>query len=430
MESFLLHGQYTLLDKYTITANARADASSKVGRNNRWGYFPSVSGAWVISKERWMQRLSFISNAKLRIGYGLSGNLGGIDSYNSMQMVQPNGVVPMGGTTVTTLGIIRNANPDLKWEVKRTFNIGLDLSLWQRRIALTIDYYRSRTTDMLYVYDVPVPIFTYDKLLANLGDMKNSGLEIGFGITPLRTKDAELTINMNWTFERNRLVSLNGYYDGQYLTAPDMKGISALWGAGFHGASDVVMQIVGQPLGVFYLPHCNGLTTNADGSKSYDVTSEKYICGQATPKAMMGSNIAFRYRQWDITMQLNGAFGHKIYNGTALTYMNMLSLPNYNVMQGAPEVNIQDQTISDYYLERGDYVNIDYLTLGWTVPLRSRYIQGLRLSASVNNLATITGYSGLTPMINSSVVNSTLGIDDKNTLPPYRSYTFALSIQF
>jgi hypothetical protein len=127
---------------------------------------------------------------------------------------------------------------------------------------------------------------------------------------------------------------------------------------------------------------------------------------------------------------LNGAFGHKIYNGTALTYMNMLSLPNYNVMQGAPEVNIQDQTISDYYLERGDYVNIDYLTLGWTVPLRSRYIQGLRLSASVNNLATITGYSGLTPMINSSVVNSTLGIDDKNTLPPYRSYTFALSIQF
>jgi hypothetical protein len=235
---------------------------------------------------------------------------------------------------------------------------------------------------------------------------------------------------MNWTFERNRLVSLNGYYDGQYLTAPDMKGISALWGAGFHGASDVVMQIVGEPLGVFYLPHCNGLTTNADGSKSYDVTSEKYICGQATPKAMMGSNIAFRYRQWDITMQLNGAFGHKIYNGTALTYMNMLSLPNYNVMQGAPEVNIQDQTISDYYLERGDYVNIDYLTLGWTVPLRSRYIQGLRLSASVNNLATITGYSGLTPMINSSVVNSTLGIDDKNTLPPYRSYTFALSIQF
>lgn len=419
MESFLLHAQYTLLNKYTLTLNARADASSKFGKNHRWGFFPSIGGAWVIS-----------DNAKLRIGYGLSGNLGGIDSYNSMQLIQPNGLVPMNGTHVTTIGIIRNANPDLKWEVKRTFNFGLNLSMWQKRIALTLDYYLSKTVDMLYVYDVPVPPFTYDKFLANMGSMKNSGLEIGFGITPLRTNDIELTVNMNWSFERNKLISLDGMYNGQQLTAPSMKGISALWGAGFHGASDVVMQIVGQPLGVFYLPHCNGLKTDADGSQYYDVTSEKYICGQATPKAMMGSNVALRYQRFDVTMQMNGAFGHKIYNGSKLTYMNMLSLPNYNVMQGAPEKNIQDQTISDYYLERGDYINIDYVTLGWNVPVRSKYIQSLRVSASVNNLATITSYSGLTPMINSSVISSTLGIDDKNVIPPYRSYTIGLSIQF
>jgi len=430
MESFLLHAQYSLLDRYTITANARADASSKFGKNNRQGFFPSVSGAWVISKEEWMKRLPFINNAKLRVGYGLSGNLGGIGPYNSMQLIQPNGVVPVNGALVTTLGIIRNANPDLKWEVKRTFNVGLDLLLWDSRIALTIDHYHSKTTDMLYVYDVPVPPFTYDKLLANMGSMKNSGLEIGFGITPLRTKDMDLTINMNWSVERNKLLSLDGDYNGQHLTAPTMTGISSLWGPGFHGASDVVMQIVGQPLGVFYLPHCNGLVKDDDGSLYYDVTDGKSICGQATPKAMMGSNIAFRYRQWDLTIQMNGAFGHKIYNGTKLNYMNMLSLPNYNVMQGAPEMNIQDQTISDYWLERGDYVNIDYLTVGWNVPLRTKYVQGLRLAASVNNLATITGYSGLSPMINSSVINGTLGIDDKNVIPPYRSYTMSLSIQF
>ena len=430
MESFLLHAQYSLLDRYTITANARADASSKFGKNNRQGFFPSVSGAWVISKEEWMKHLRFINNAKLRVGYGLSGNLGGIGPYNSMQLIQPNGVVPVNGALVTTLGIIRNANPDLKWEVKRTFNVGLDLLLWDSRIALTIDHYHSKTTDMLYVYDVPVPPFTYDKLLANMGSMKNSGLEIGFGITPLRTKDMDLTINMNWSFERNKLLSLDGDYNGQHLTAPTMTGISSLWGPGFHGASDVVMQIVGQPLGVFYLPHCNGLVKDDDGSLYYDVTDGKSICGQATPKAMMGSNIAFRYRQWDLTIQMNGAFGHKIYNGTKLNYMNMLSLPNYNVMQGAPEMNIQDQTISDYWLERGDYVNIDYLTVGWNVPLHSKFVKGLRLAASVNNLATITGYSGLTPMINSSVINGTLGIDDKNVIPPYRSYTMSLSIQF
>ena len=429
MQSVMLRAQYTFDDKYTLTINARGDASSKFGKNNRWGFFPSASAAWVFSKEPWMRNLTMITNAKLRAGYGMSGNQG-VDPYNSMQLIQPNGVVPVGGAPVVTLGIMRNANPDLKWEIKRTFNVGLDLALWQSRIVMSIDYYRSKTTDMLYVYDVPVPPFTYDKLLANLGSMRSSGLEIGFGITPLQTKDMELTVNMNWSFERNKLLSLDGDYNGQHLTAPSVKCISELYGAGFHGSSDVVVQMVGEQLGVFYLPHCNALMTDYDGSKYYDITSEKYICGQATPKALMGSNIAFRYKQWDATMQINGAFGHHIYNGTALTCMNMLMLPNYNILKGAEKENIQDQTISDYWLERGDYVNIDYLTLGWNVPIRSKYCQGLRLSVSVNNLATITGYSGLTPMINSSVINGTLGIDDKNVMPVYRSYTLGVSVKF
>ena len=430
MESFLLRAQYTLFDRYTLTANARGDASSKFGKNHRWGFFPSLSGAWVISKEPWMKSIKAINNAKLRIGYGLSGSQAGIDAYNSIQLVQPNGVTPYNSSIATTLGILRNANPDLKWEVKKTFNVGLDVTLWDNRIAMTIDFYKSKTTDMLYLYTVPVPPYPYDKLLANLGSMQNSGLEIGFGITPLRTKDVDLTVNMNWTFERNKLLSLNGYYNGQYLTAPQSSTISSLWGAGFHGPSGIVKQIVGEQIGIFMLPHFKGLITLEDGTKYYDVTDESYNCGQAMPKAMMGSNVAFRYKHFDVTMQFNGAFGHKIYNGTALTYSNLLSMPNYNMMKGAPEKNLVSQIISDYYLENGDYVNIDYVTLGWNVPLRSKYVQGLRVSLSVNNLATITGYSGLTPMINSSLINGTLGIDDKNVLPVYRSYTMGISIKF
>ena len=430
MESFLLRAQYTLFDRYTLTANARGDASSKFGKNHRWGFFPSLSGAWVISKEPWMKSIKAISNAKLRIGYGLSGSQAGIDAYNSIQLVQPNGVTPYNSSIATTLGVLRNANPDLKWEVKKTFNVGLDVTLWDNRIAMTVDFYKSKTTDMLYLYTVPVPPYPYDKLLANLGSMQNSGLEIGFGITPLRTKDMELTVNMNWTFERNKLLSLNGYYNGQYLTAPQSSTISSLWGAGFHGPNGIVKQIVGEQIGIFMLPHFKGLITLEDGTKYYDVTEESYNCGQAMPKAMMGSNVAFRYKHFDVTMQFNGAFGHKIYNGTALTYSNLLSMPNYNMMKGAPEKNLVSQIISDYYLENGDYVNIDYVTLGWNVPLRSKYVQGLRVSLSVNNLATITGYSGMTPMINSSLINGTLGIDDKNVLPVYRSYTMGISIKF
>ena len=306
----------------------------------------------------------------------------------------------------------------------------MNAAFWDQRIAISLDYYYSKVTDMLYLYDVPVPPFTYKQMLANLGSMQNSGFEIGFGITALHNKDMDFNIGMNLSFERNKLLSLDGYYHGVHLTAPKSKGLASLSGAGFHGSSDVVMQIVSQPLGVFFLPHCTGLTTDANGKKHYELSGESRICGQAMPKMRMSTNLAFRYRQWDIATQLNGAFGHHIYNGTSLTYMSMLSLPNYNVMESAPVENIHDQTISDYWLERGDYIHLDYVTLGWNVPVKSKYIRNLRLSASVNNLFTITGYSGLTPLINSSVVNSTLGVDDKNCYPLYRSYSVGMSIQF
>ena len=436
LASFLFSAKYTLMDRYTLSVNARTDGSSKVGRNNHWGFFPSVSASWVVWDQSIMKNnrnwrlLDFVNYLKLRVGYGKSGNLGGIDAYNSLQLVAPNGTVNVGGQTVTVLSILRNANPDLRWEVKRTFNAGLNIGMWNRRITLSLDFYRSKTSNMLYLYDVPVPPFTYDKMLANIGSMHNSGLEIGCGITPLRNRNMELNVGFNMSFERNRLLSLEGFYGDQYLSAPASKGIAGLYGAGFHGGSNVVNQIVGQPIGVFYLPHCTGLTIDEQGVRHYETDGVKHICGQAMPKMRLGSNISFRYRQWDIAIQANGAFGHKIYNGTALSYMNMLSLPNYNVMAGAPEMNIQDQTITDYWLERGDYLNIDYVTVGWNVPVRSKYIQNLRLSASVNNLCTFTGYSGLSPMVNSSVVNSTLGVDDKGTFPVYRTYAVGVSVQF
>ncbi|MBR5687171.1 MAG: SusC/RagA family TonB-linked outer membrane protein [Prevotella sp.] len=434
--------KYTLLDRYTINVTARADGSSMVGENNRWGFFPSVSFEWDVMKEQFMKKASLISQLKFRTGSGLSGNLGGIDSYNSLQLLQPIGVVPVYGTTAVTLGYVQNANPDLKWETRSSFNIGMDLGLWRNRIVMTAEFYYSKTRDMLYLYDVSVPPFAYDKLLANLGSMSNSGFEMGIGITPVETRDMELNINMNMSFQKNKLISLSGYYQGQYMSGGSMSDIGKLNGAGFHGSNNnIVYRDIGQPLGVFYLPHCTGLYEDEDGDYYYgiadlngdgvaDCESDRYIAGQATPKMTLGSNISFRYKNIDVSLQMNGAFGHKIYNGTSLSYMNMGSFPDYNVMKDAPKKRIYDQEVTDYWLERGDYLNFDYLTIGWNVPMKSRFISSLRLSCSVNNLATITGYSGLTPMINSYVVNNTLGIDDKRSYPPYRSYSFGVSIQF
>lgn len=435
---------YSFLNKYKVTATLRADGSSMVGENHRWGYFPSVSAEWDAKAEDFLYDVTWLSQLKLRTGWGASGNLGGISSYNSLQRMTPTGVVSVGGSPTVTLGTASNTNPDLKWETRSTFNIGADMGFWDNRVVLTAEYYYSKTTDMLYEYDVPVPPYTYGKLLANLGSMSNKGFELGVGFTPLRRKDMELNINVNIAWQKNKLISLSGDYNGQQMSAPDITSIGSLNGAGFHGGNNnIVYQIVGQPLGVFYLPHCTGLVKNDDGSYSYAIADldnngevniedggDRYVAGQATPKMTLGSNISFRYKDFDISLQVNGAFGHKIYNGTSLTYMNMTSFPDYNVMADAPAANITDQTATDYWLESGNYLNFDYLTIGWNVPLKSKYISNLRISASVNNLATITSYSGLTPMINSYVVNSTLGIDDKRSYPPYRSYAVGLSIQF
>lgn len=445
LASFMGRFNYTYADRYILTVNARTDASSKFGSNHKWGFFPSVSAAWAVSEEEFMKRIPLVDNLKLRVGYGLAGNQNGIDSYTTLGLVRPNGVVPVGNSAVVTLGEMQNINPDLKWEVKHTFNAGADLGMFGNRLLLSVNYYNSKTTDMLYLYNVSVPPFTYNTLLANIGSMRNSGTEIAIGITPLKTPDMELNINANITFQRNKLLSLSGVYNGENISAPEYKSLASLDGAGFHGGyNHIVYQIVGQPLGVFYLPHSNGLVSDGDGGYTYGIADlngggisledgeDRYVAGQAVPKTLLGSNISFRYKRFDISVQINGAFGHKVYNGTSLTYMNMNIFPDYNVMEEALRRNIKDQTATDYWLEKGDYVNFDYLTIGWNVPLvkAQKYIRSLRLAFTVNNLATISGYSGLSPMINSSTVNSTLGVDDKRGYPLARTYTVGLSINF
>lgn len=435
---------YTLLDRYTVSANARGDGSSMVGDNNTWGFFPSVSFTWDMKKEAFLANIKPLSMLKLRTGLGQAGNLGGISAYTTMNTVRQNGIVPVNSSPTVTLGMVRNNNPDLKWETKKTFNIGADIGLFANRLMLTAEYYYSETSDMLYAYEVPVPPFAFNTLLANIGSMSNRGFEFGLSVQPINKKDMELNINMNLSFQSNKLISLSGDYKGMSMTAANITAIGSLDGAGQNGGdNNVVYQIVGQPLGVFYLPHCKGLVKNENGSYSYDIEDidhngkvdlsdggDRYIAGQATPKVTLGSNISFRYKDFYIALQINGAFGHKIFNGTGLAYTSMACFPDYNVLKNAPQKNITDQRVSDYWLEKGNYLNFEHLTIGYNIPLKSMVIRSLRVSCNISNLGTITGYKGLTPMINSYVVNSTMGIDDKRNYPLYRTYSLGLSVQF
>lgn len=442
--SFMGTLTYTLLDRYTLNLTTRADGSSMVGKDHTWGIFPSISATWDMKKESFLRNNKSISLLNLRTGYGRSGNLGGISSYLTLRQYIPVGLISYNGTPTVTMGTLRNSNPDLRWETRSTFNIGTDLGLFNNRLLLTAEYYYSKTTDMLYEYDVPVPTFAFDKLLANIGSMSNSGFELGIGVVPISKKDMELNVNVNMAWQKNKLLSLNGKHNGRQMTASEITPIGGMNGAGFHGGyNDIIYQIVGQPLGVFYLPHCKGIVDNGHGHNKYDIADlnndnvidlsdhgDRYIAGQATPKMTLGSNISFRYKAFDISLQMNGAFGHKIFNGTTLSFLNMSNFPDYNVLAEAPARNIVDQNVTDYWLEKGDYLNFDYLTIGWNTPVKNKYINSLRVSFSINNLATITSYSGLTPIINSYVVDNTLGIDDKRSYPPYRTYSIGVSIKF
>lgn len=446
LASFMGRANYVFADKYIATVNLRTDGSSKLGGNNKWGFFPSASAAWVINKESFLKDVKQINNLKLRAGYGLTGNQDAIDPYNSLNLYSPFKTSPIDGKIYAGIAGNRNPNPDLKWEIKKMFNIGADLGMFNDRFTMTLEYYASKTDNLLYKYDVPVPPFTFPQMLANIGSMENNGIELSLGLIPIKSKDMELTINSNISYQKNKLTSLAGTYMGQSMNAKQYMNLGGMNGAGFIGGyNQIIYQMVGQPLGVFYLPKSNGLVDNGFGEYSYHVADldgngqveladgkDRYIAGQAIPKFFLGTNVMFRYKDFDIQTQLNGAFGHKIYNGTSLTYMNMSQFPTYNVMNDAPVKNIKDQTVTDYWLEKGDYVHVDYVTLGWNMNFKSlkKYINKMRLTLSVNNLYTFTNYSGLSPMINNTTIGGDLGIDDKRFYPLSRTYSLGLSVNF
>ena len=453
--SYMGRLNYVYNDRYIATVNVRTDGSSKLGANHKWGWFPSASAAWVISNEEFLKHNSVISYLKLRAGYGVTGNQDAIDAYNSLELMKPNGVTVYNGSKTTTYAIYQNANPDLEWETKKTFDVGIDANFFNNRLNVTVDYYRSTTSNMLYTYNVPVPPFTYGSLLANIGEMQNNGFEFSIGGDIVKTKDFTFSANMNAAYNKNKLTKLSGTYKGQELTPAEHIEIAGVYGSsGLSDGQGTTYLIEGYPVGTFFIPKFNSFNENGgyvledlNGDGKIDTSTEggdRYVAGQALPKWTGSLNLAFKYKNWDLTAQFNGAFGHKIYNGTYETYMNMDMINAYNVLDEAPTggngTGIHGIVNSDLWLENGDYVHLEYITLGYNFPKLPKFMQSCRLALSCNNVATITGYSGLTPLINSTSISGmqsvgegtvgNLGVDDKRVYPLQRTFSLQLNVTF
>ncbi len=437
---FFGRASYGFDNRFHLLASIRNEGSSKFGNNNKWGLFPAVSAGWTISNEPFMKNVRGVNNLKLRAGYGETGVIVG-GSYLSQTLLKYEGDFYDNGKWVKGLVAASNPNPDLRWEKSQEVNIGIDFSFLKNRINGSIDLYNKQTKDMLWEYSVPQPPNLYGTTLANVGKMENKGIEILLNGSPVRTNSFEWNTSLTFSHNQNKLLSLsNDLYkiEGDFLNVGD---------AGDPISFSTHRLEVGQPIGNFWGLKSVDITDDgkwiietADGTRKtltpdlYGDDKSKQYLGNGIPSFRAGWTNYIKYKNFDISVQFNGAFGFQILNGQRMFYENPNI--NYNMLTtaqdkiyGKTKLNYS-QTYVSYYIEDGDYVKIDNASIGYNLNTKKiPFIKSMRLFVSGTNLATFTKYKGIDPEI---AVNDlrTPGFDNRDKYPTVRTFTLGVNVNF
>ena len=429
--SFFGRLNWHYMDRYLLTATLRRDGSSRFSSNNRWGTFPSVAFAWTVLNEPWMEPVrEVLSNLKLRLGYGVTGQQE-ISDYLYIPTYSL-GTNPTGQYLGSYLLKPNGYSPDLKWEETTTYNLCLDFGFLNNRITGTIEYYDKRTKDLLNSVSAPAGTNFTNIITANVGKMTNQGIEFNVNAVAIQMKNFSWEIGYNFTWNKSRITKLTAVYN------PNYPGIAA-GNAPFATGTTIQYHQVGHAPGTFYLyeqvyddqghPIQNEVVDrNNDGEITQ---SDQYFTGKSPmPKVFMGLNSQFRYKNWDLGFNLRANFGNYVFNGfaadhTTLAHFNNQGfINNYSVdadKYGWTKMSENYQKTSDLYLENASFLKLDNITVGYTFDkFFTEKISG-RVSASVQNVFTITGYSGLDP--------ETSAIDS-NIWPRPRTFTVGLSLNF
>ncbi|MEO8532504.1 MAG: TonB-dependent receptor [Flavobacterium sp.] len=428
--SYLGRLNYSLLDRYLLTASIRRDGSSVFGANNKWGNFPSASVAWQINKESFMTNQNLFSELKLRVGYGETGNQQGLVPQTSLPLVDSAGTIYFGGSLITNFGISQNANADLKWETKKQTNIGLDFALLDNRLRGSVDVYDSKTDNLLFNYTVPQPPYPYDQIKANVGSISNKGLEVALGYDVIKSEHSTLTLAGNVSFMKNEVLNLSGSINGIPLNTNYVG-----WGA------PNSYLVKGQPIGSFYILEHTGVNGNGvetvkdrDGSGLIDQgarSADRYNAGSALPTYTFAFNPTYRYKNFDASMLWRGSGGNKIYNTLNQRLSMLENTGSSNILESGVEKGIRSSPYgSDIWLEDGSYIRLDNVTAGYTFRFTDKYVDNIRLSLTGNNLLLITDYTGLDPELNVSANNEETFGGDKGIYPRTRSIAFGLTVKF
>jgi len=440
--SFYGRVNYSFDSRYMLQATIRRDGSSVFGKNNRWGTFPSVSAAWNITEEKFMQNQHIFDNLKLRAGYGISGNAMGFDVYSSYNTYGASGTFVYDGKTYRTYGATKNANPDLKWESTGMLNIGLDFAFLKGRLNGTVEVYHKKTKDLIWSYPVSTTQYIYGWMDANVGEMTNKGIEFTLNAVPVRTKNFMWSTTLNLSHNKNTVDKMqNETFHTTNLTQGDpmVAGVSA------DGWTQRIME--GEPIGTFYTYQYAGIVNgrseyyvlDENGNRTGETTNnpslkDRSITGCAQPKLNAGWNNTLTYKNWSLNAFITGVFGNDVYNSARAHYTaaQMFS-DGKNVLKeflSNPVGDASGSLPSDRYIEKGSYVRLQTLSLSYTFRnCFNDWIQDLTLYGTANNLFTITGYKGLDPEVNMGGIDP--GIDYRwSRYPHTRTFMVGVKINF
>lgn len=424
---------YNYDGKYLLSGSIRREGSSKFGADNKWAWFPSISAGWMISQEEFMEDVEFMDMLKFRVGFGITGSLPN-DPYMSLIKYGTgagNWNALTGSWITATYGPGNNPNPDLKWEKSESLNVGFDYAFWGGRINGTIDWYQRTTRDLIYDYTAQQPSAIHDQIVTNVGTMKNTGIELAISVDAVKTKDFTYTPSLTFSWEKNELTSLsNDVYKASYADLHEMPSPG--------NVGPTVRLQEGHPVGSFYGYVCDGIDENGmwmmrdlDGKEGLSADDRTFI-GCGLPKFKASLQNTFTYKNFDFSFLLRGMFDYDILNEGKFFFgtTKYLDQSGSNVYKDALKHPLKDENMfSNYYLEDGSFLKIDNVTLGYTFNFKdNKYIKNLRLYGTVTNLATITGYSGLTPDIN--VTGLEAGCDSRSSYPDTRTYSFGVNVTF
>ncbi len=429
--SFFGRFNYIFNEKYILTATLRKDGSSKFGKNNKWGTFPSVSAGWIISDEPFMSGLNFLDNVKLRAGYGITGNQNGIAPYRSLELYGAAGQYYDNGNWYRAFQISQNANPDLKWEQTAMLNIGVDFSMFNSRLSGTFEYYDKKTSDLLYTYSVPVPPFLYPNMLANVGDMSNKGVEVHVNGDVIRKSDFRWTVAVNFAHNKNMITKLSN----NNFTTKAIKTGSAWIRGGSQNTTHIVEE--GKPVGTFYGWQCLGLDENGHyimndmvDDKPGLTDEDRTFIGDANPKFTYGISNIITYKKFELTFFLRGVYGNDVLNYARMSYATTQWLPGANVLKQALTSGLTDSPVyCSYYIEKGSFLRMDNASFAYNIDTKNLLgIQKLKLYFTAQNLFIITNYSGPDPEVEMTGLDP--GVQGREYYPKTRTFTLGINASF